>query len=59
MQLVATGRPAWILSLILGAVLAVIGAVNANTVLIVAGVAFALIGTVFLILSLVTGGATD
>lgn len=55
----ARGRLAWIAALVLGIVLIVIGALIPNTFLIIAGAAFAAFGLLFLILSLVTGGATD
>ena len=57
--IIVRGRWAWIASLVFGVVLLVVGIVIGQVFLMVAGGAFALFGLVFLILSLVTGGATD
>jgi len=57
--IIVRGRGAWIASLVFGVVLLVVGIVIGQVFLMVAGGAFALFGLVFLILSLVTGGATD
>ncbi len=55
----ARGRIAWILAMILGAILIVIGAATSNTWLLVVGIAFFVFGLVFLILSFVTKGRSD
>jgi drug/metabolite transporter superfamily protein YnfA len=57
--IIVRGRAAWIASLVFGIALLVVGIVIGQVFLMVAGGAFALFGLVFLILSLVTGGATD
>lgn len=53
------GRPAWIAGLVLGVILLVVGVVLEITGLIIAGAGLGLFALVFLILSFVTGGATD
>jgi drug/metabolite transporter superfamily protein YnfA len=58
-SLFARGRIAWILSIVLGVILIIIGAAAPSTFALVAGIVFALFGGVFLVLSLVTKGATD
>jgi hypothetical protein len=55
----ARGRIAWILAMILGFVLIVVGAVTANWALLIGGIVILLFGLVFLILSYVTKGRTD
>jgi membrane protein implicated in regulation of membrane protease activity len=55
----ARGRIAWILALIVGVGLIIAGALVPNTFLLIVGVAAAAFGLIFLILSLVSGGATD
>lgn len=55
----ARGRPAWIASIVLGVILVIVGAVTSAAWWYVAGGGFALFGIVFLILSFVSGGATD
>jgi membrane-bound ClpP family serine protease len=55
----ARGRIAWILALILGVILIVVGAFTAMWWLLVVGVLFFLFGLVFLILSFVTHGQSD
>lgn len=55
----ARGRIAWILAMILGVVLIIVGAVIANWALLVAGIVVFLFGLIFLILSYVTKGQTD
>ena len=62
MTIFARGRIAWILGMVLGSILVVVGAVAItppNTFLIAAGGGFFLFGLVFLILSFVTHGQTD
>lgn len=59
MGLIIRGRLAWIASIVLGAVLLVIGLIKGIVFLSIAGGGFLLFGIVFLILSLVTGGRTD
>ncbi len=56
---VARGRIAWILALVFGLVLLVIGLAVQQTFLAIVGGAFALFGLIFLILSLATGGRSD
>jgi len=58
-SIIARGRIAWILGLIFGIILLIVGLVIKNTFLIVAGAGFGVFGLVFLILSIVTGGRTD
>jgi hypothetical protein len=61
-SIVVTGRWAWILAMITGVVLVIVGAAAfspPSVPMIVAGCAFFLFGLVFLILSFVTKGATD
>ena len=53
------GRIAWVAAMVVGAILAVVGGVKHQSVMIVAGVGFAVIGLVFLIASIVTKGKTD
>jgi membrane-bound ClpP family serine protease len=55
----ARGRIAWILAMILGAILFIVGASTQQTFFLVAGIAFFVFGLVFLILSLVSKGRTD
>ena len=55
----AKGRLAWIAALVFGIVMIVVGALTPNTFFIVGGALFAAFGLLFLILSLVSGGATD
>ena len=57
--IVITGRPAWIAGIVLGVILLVIGIVASQTVLIIGGVGFIVLGLLFLILSFVTGGQSD
>jgi hypothetical protein len=58
--IMARGRAAWIGAIILGVILGVIGALTGPSIFfIVAGGAFFLFGLVMLILSYVTGGASD
>lgn len=59
MSFIARGRIAWILALIVGAGMIVVGALTPNVFFIIGGGLFALFGLTFLILSFVTGGATD
>jgi hypothetical protein len=59
MSIFARGRIAWILGMVFGIIVAIVGAVMNNTFLIVVGSGFGLFGLVFLILSLVTHGQTD
>jgi len=58
-SIVITGRPAWIAGIVLGVILLVIGIVASQTVLIIGGVGFIVLGLLFLILSFVTGGQSD
>lgn len=65
-SVILRGRPAWIASLVFGLILLLVGLVGPPTTLgisstmwIVAGATFGLVGLIFLILSLVTGGASD
>jgi hypothetical protein len=58
-SLFARGRIAWIAAIVLGVILIIIGAAAPSTFALVAGILFALVGGVFLVLSLVTKGATD
>jgi lipopolysaccharide export LptBFGC system permease protein LptF len=53
------GRIAWVAAIVVGAILAVVGGVTHQSVTIVAGVGFAVIGLVFLIASILTKGKTD
>jgi len=53
------GRGAWIASIVLGVILLIVGIVMSQTVIAIAGGAFLAFGVIFLILSFVTGGATD
>jgi hypothetical protein len=58
----ARGRIAWICSIVLGIILAIVGAAAihpASVFLIGVGAAFFLFGVVFLIISFATGGAAD
>ena len=57
--LFARGRIAWILAMILGVILVIVGAVTAWWWLLVVGILFFLFGLIFLILSYVTKGRTD
>jgi hypothetical protein len=61
LSIFARGRIAWILSMILGTILVIVGSILSptNFFVIVAGAAFFLFGLVFLILSFVTHGQTD
>jgi hypothetical protein len=56
---IARGRIAWILAIILGAVLLIVGIVSNNTFLIIVGALFLVFGLIFLIMSLATRGRTD
>ncbi len=56
---IARGRIAWILAIVLGAVLLIVGIGPGNTFLIVVGAAFLVFGLIFLIMSLATKGRTD
>ncbi len=58
-SVVISGRPAWIAGIVLGVILLVIGIVASQTVLIIGGVGFMVLGLLFLILSFVTGGQSD
>jgi membrane protein implicated in regulation of membrane protease activity len=58
-RLIARGRIAWILAIILGVVLLIVGIASNNTFLIVVGAAFLIFGLIFLIMSLATKGQTD
>lgn len=58
-SVVITGRPAWIAGIVLGVILLVIGIVTSQTILIIGGVAFMVLGLLFLILSFATGGRSD
>jgi hypothetical protein len=59
-SLMTRGRPAWIASIMLGIILAVVGGLTGPMIfLIVAGAAFFLFGLVMLIISLVTKGRSD
>jgi hypothetical protein len=53
------GRLAWVAAALLGLVLLIAGAATHQTVIILGGVSFMVFGLVFLVLSFVTGGATD
>lgn len=55
----ARGRITWILAIILGLILLIIGIVANIMFLIIAGAIILVFGVVFLILSLVTKGQTD
>jgi hypothetical protein len=55
----ATGRTAWICGIILGIILLIIGIVMGQQFLIIAGAGFLVLSLIFLILSFVTGGASD
>jgi hypothetical protein len=57
----ATGRIAWILAMVVGVILIIVGAVMHPTSvpMIIAGCLFFVIGLIFLIASYVTGGASD
>ena len=55
----ARGRTAWILAVIVGAVLLVIGLVVDMMFLTIVGAAFLILGGIFLIMSLASGGRTD
>ena len=57
--IVISGRPAWIVGIVLGVILLVIGIVASQTFLIIGGVGFMVLGLLFLILSFVTGGQSD
>jgi hypothetical protein len=61
MGIFARGRIAWILAMILGVVLVIVGAVMTppNIGLIVGGVVVFLLGLIFLIISYVTKGQSD
>ena len=54
-----SGRPAWIASMVLGAILLVVGIVISQVVVAIAGGVFLGFGLIFLILSFVTRGQTD
>ena len=58
-SVVISGRPAWIAGIVLGVILLVIGIVASQTVLLIGGVGFMVLGLLFLILSFVTGGQSD
>jgi len=58
-SILVRGRIAWILGLIVGVVLLIVGLVTKEIFFIVAGAVFGGFSLVFLILSLVTKGATD
>lgn len=55
----ARGRAAWIAAIVLGAILLVVGIFIDQTFLVIAGAGFLVLGIIFLVLSLVTGGRTD
>ena len=59
--LTTRGRIAWILAMIVGVVLVIVGAVMhpMSVPMIIAGCLFFAIGLVFLIVSYATGGASD
>ena len=57
--IVARGRTAWILAVIVGVILLIIGIVSNTTFLTIVGAGFLILGGIFLILSLATGGRTD
>ena len=57
--IVVRGRLAWIVGLIFGIVLLVIGLTTSNTFLTIVGAGFAIFGLVFLILSIATKGRSD
>jgi hypothetical protein len=57
--IIARGRIAWILAIVLGVALIVVGAVTTSYWAIGTGSGFALFGVIFLILSFVTRGRTD
>jgi membrane-bound ClpP family serine protease len=57
--LTARGRIAWILAMILGVILFIVGATTHQTFFLVAGILFFVFGLIFLILSLATKGRTD
>jgi hypothetical protein len=62
MSILARGRIAWILGMVLGSILIVVGTVNItppDTSLISAGAGFILFGLVLLVLSFVTHGQPD
>jgi drug/metabolite transporter (DMT)-like permease len=59
LSVLVRGRLAWIAAIVLGVILIIIGAAGSSTFALIAGIAFAVFGAVFLILSLVTKGATD
>ena len=58
-SLVIRGRLAWVAAIVLGVILIIIGAVQPSTFFLIAGIVFAAFGAIFLILSLVSRGATD
>ena len=58
-SVVIRGRLAWIASIVLGIVLIIVGVVQPSTFFLIAGIVFAAFGAIFLVLSLVTKGATD
>jgi drug/metabolite transporter superfamily protein YnfA len=59
MSLITKGRLAWIAAIVLGVILIIVGAVQPSTFFLIAGIVFAAFGVIFLILSLVSKGATD
>lgn len=60
MSFFARGRIAWILAMVLGIVLFIVGAVQGfQGFFVIAGVGFFLFGTVMLVISLATRGASD
>ena len=61
-SVMVSGRPGWIAAMVVGLVLAIVGAVAfhpANPIVIGAGVAIFVLGLIFLILSFVTHGRSD
>jgi hypothetical protein len=57
--IVVRGRLAWIVGLIFGVILLIIGLTTSNTFLTIVGAGFAIFGLVFLIISIVTKGGAD
>ena len=58
-SIIVRGRGAWIAAIGFGILLIIVGLATSQIGIVVGGSAFSLFGIVFLILSLVTRGATD
>lgn len=58
-SMIARGRIAWILAMVFGLILIVVGAFKSSGMAIGTGAGFLLFGLIFLILSLASGGRTD